>query len=278
VGALALGAVLVASAAQAQPMAEFGQCHAAKKGFYSNSNCTERDESKGKPRGKFEWQAGPAPTCVAAKKGYYSNSECTTRDEKKGKPKGKFEKECAQNCADFTSTNGATVFRVPSLGSSVECASSSGTGEITGAATATGRITFKDCSLGGAVPCTSEGYTAGTITTAEVQTHSYFWLRIFGKEVVWWESGSRAISAPPITSFTCEGVGAFTVTGYVTGATGPEDEMTSSSETVYREGETLQGLETEVTTEEGTFGPYPVVEESTLTTNYEAPIEIRVVG
>jgi hypothetical protein len=181
--AFALSALISTTAQAATP--EFGNCVAAKKGFYKDSKCTERDEKKGAPKGKFEWQAGAQPTCVAVKKGFYKDSGCTERDEKKGAPKGKFEKECEASCADIKSKSGAATFytfeplnesepsKLPQgatltgLGGVVKCTSSSGSGEITGASESEEQITFSGCqSL--STPCESIGSAAGTIVASRV--------------------------------------------------------------------------------------------------------------
>jgi hypothetical protein len=184
VAAFVCSAMIVASAQAANP--EFGQCVAAKKGFYKDSSCTERDESKGKPKGKFEWQAGPQPTCVAVKKGFYKDSGCTERDESKGKPKGKFEKACAVNCSDFTTSSGPVAFyayqpeneeepalrqgtTLTGMGGTVTCSSSAGSGEITRAREERESITFSGCESSGQA-CNSTGEAAGTIADPKFVT------------------------------------------------------------------------------------------------------------
>jgi hypothetical protein len=134
-------------------------------------------------KGAFEWEPAPLATCVSVKKGFYSNSECTTRDESKGKPKGKFEKVCATSCADFTTKSGATTIynftpehesepetlpqgsTLTGIGGTVKCASSTGAGEYTGGETSVETLTLNGCESSGDV-CTTSGEAAGTIKAA----------------------------------------------------------------------------------------------------------------
>lgn len=132
-------------------------------------------------KGAYEWEPAPLATCVAVKKGFYSNSECTTRDESKGKPKGKFEKVCATSCADFTTKSGATTIynfkpenesepetlpqgsTLTGIGGTVKCSSSTGAGEYTSGETSSETLTLTGCESSGNV-CTTSGQAAGTIT------------------------------------------------------------------------------------------------------------------
>ncbi|MGP0100939.1 MAG: hypothetical protein ACLPUT_04860 [Solirubrobacteraceae bacterium] len=183
VAAFAFGA-LVASAAQAAGP-EWGRCVSVKKGFYSDSNCQTRDESKGKPKGKFEWLPGAQADCVAQKAGKYKEAKCETEDIVKGKPKGKYEKTGG---GKFTGKGGAGVLSaamyecdveeveirapradcehyvvaIPHL--SVECTSEAASGEATGTNQVTNvSVLFKGCKLGGSLPCNSAGAGAGEI-------------------------------------------------------------------------------------------------------------------
>jgi hypothetical protein len=141
-------------------------------------------------KGTFEWKEAPLATCVAVKKGFYSNSECTSRDESKGKPKGKFEKVCSTSCADLTTKSGPVKFynftvenesepqKLPQgatltgLGGVISCTSSSGTGEFTGERSTTETVTFSGCSSDGEA-CTTLGQAAGTIEGA---LHTFLYL------------------------------------------------------------------------------------------------------
>jgi hypothetical protein len=131
-------------------------------------------------KGTFEWEKAPLATCVAVKKGFYSNSECTSRDESKGKPKGKFEKDCTTSCADFTTKSGAAAIynftpeneaepeKLPQgatlagAGGTVKCAASTGTGEFTGGESTTETLSLTGCESAGKA-CTTSGQAAGTI-------------------------------------------------------------------------------------------------------------------
>lgn len=179
-------AALAASAAQAAEP-EWGHCVAAKKGFYSESNCRTRDEKKGKPKGHFEWATGAAAACYAQKHGKYSESKCETEDFKKGLPHGKYEKTGG---AKFTAAAGAGVLKasiyecvnsheesvqvartniecehyennIAEIG--VECEKETATGEAAGTdEVANVSVRFKGCTLFG-VPATSPGQPTGEI-------------------------------------------------------------------------------------------------------------------
>ena len=131
-------------------------------------------------KGTFEWKKAPLATCVAVKKGFYSTSECTSRDESKGKPKGKFEKDCTTNCADFTTKSGpATIYNftpenegepetlpqgttLTGAGGTVKCAASSGTGEYISGEEAVETFSLTGCETAGKA-CTTSGQATGTI-------------------------------------------------------------------------------------------------------------------
>jgi hypothetical protein len=182
--ALTAIAVTAASASAAEP--EWGHCVAAKKGFYSDANCTTRDEKKGKPKGKFEWDSGATAVCFAQKHGKYKDAGCTELDEKKGAPKGKYEKTGGPK---FTGEGGAGVLRtelyqcndeegavrVPHADctegfeaffeATVECASEHATGEAAGTAeVANVSVRFTGCTSFGE-PATTHGLPAGEIQT-----------------------------------------------------------------------------------------------------------------
>jgi len=188
VAVFAFGA-LAASAAQAAGP-EWGRCASVKKGFYSDSNCTTRDEKKGKPKGKFEWLPGAQSDCVEQKDGKYKDSKCETEDVKKGKPKGKYEKTGG---GKFTAEAGEGVLRasiyecrngsgrvqvsrknpeceefennIEEIG--VECTSEHATGEATGTSeVANVSVRFKGCQLFG-IPAETHGLASGEI---QVQT------------------------------------------------------------------------------------------------------------
>ena len=195
--ALTAVAVTAGSAVAAEP--EWGHCVSAKKGFYSDSNCTTKDEKKGKPKGKFEWVPGAAAVCFAQKHGKYKDAGCTELDEKKGQPKGKYEKTGGPK---FTGAGGAGILtgspyacqksnegsggefpRTPhegckgesdgfvglGIGASVECESEQASGEASGADEVVNvSVRFKGCTYFGN-PATSEGSPAGEIQTATLK-------------------------------------------------------------------------------------------------------------
>ena len=67
---------------------------------------TENKKHVKKYKGKFEWDSGAAAACYAQKHGKYKDSGCTELDEKKGSPKGKYEKTGGPK---FTGEGGAGV-------------------------------------------------------------------------------------------------------------------------------------------------------------------------
>jgi hypothetical protein len=201
--ALAFSALIAATAQAANP--EYGQCvvQGKKKGNYTESACKTLSVKfkKGKEelahKGVYEWAEAPVATCVAVKKGFYSNSECTSRDESKGKPKGKFEKECATNCADFTTKSGAVTLynftpenqseptKLPQgatltgLGGTVSCTGSSGAGEFLSGRFSSETITLTGCQSDGKA-CTTTGEAAGSI---KAELHGFLYLLPEGKGV-----------------------------------------------------------------------------------------------
>jgi hypothetical protein len=66
-----------------------GECVLVKKGDYKDATCEEEDLKKGKPTGKYEFEA--EGSCYPKKDGRFGNPACTELKEKKGKPKGKYE-------------------------------------------------------------------------------------------------------------------------------------------------------------------------------------------
>ena len=189
--ALTATAVTATSASAAEP--EWGHCVAAKKGFYSDSNCTTRDEKKGKPKGKFEWAPGAQAACFAQKHGHYEDSSCTKEKfkEKNGVKsyKGKYEKTGGPK---FAGEGGAGVLRTELyqcnteesavllphadctaaesgfeafFEATVECATEHATGEATGAdEVANVSVRFTGCTSFGE-PATTHGLPAGEIQT-----------------------------------------------------------------------------------------------------------------
>ena len=224
--------------------AEYGMCVVQKLGKYTEGNCLTK-HGKGKPRGTYEWAAGPAPTCVAVKKGFYSESGCKTRDERHGKPKGRYEREPGPG---YTSTTGTVTLETPGLGGSkVVCAASTGAGEITGVKTDVDRVTFTSCETSGK-QCTSEGPNstpsgkAGVIITNLLDT-SLVGPLVSGE--VWTEFVSSE-HKPYWFEFGCEGP-LFRTIGSLSGLqTGNVNVSSLTSTTTFAIGEGEQALSTEL--------------------------------
>ncbi len=146
-----------------------------------------------KYKGKFEWDATAAVACFAQKHGKYKDPGCTELDEKKGQPKGKYEKtggakftgaggagvlyadlyECANPAheevrereprADCTGGQGGKGYRFYSP-PTVECASETASGEATGSDEASNvSVRFKGCVLFGTIPMETHGLPEGEI-------------------------------------------------------------------------------------------------------------------
>lgn len=235
---------------------EWGQCYKtekAGKGKYSEKNCITRDEKKGKPKGNYEFRAGPSPSCVAVKKGEYTNSTCTTKASKKGK--GKFEREkCyggGSGCAEYKITSGEVVLEGVTSRSPIKCTSSKGEGIITSAKEGHQTLVLEGCSAaGGHVICTSEGASSGVIKTetldAKLIDHGETGkggLEPASGEI--WNEYSGA-SEEVIAKFDCVGIGYFKVKGYVSGPISPVNVSTTISTQTLKEGVAEQGTETEV--------------------------------
>ncbi len=161
----------------------------------SKEDFKENKQHEKKYKGKFEWIPGAAATCFAQKHGKYKDSGCTELDEKKGQPKGKYEKTGGPK---FTGAGGAGVLRafgyncpvegsenelfhrVPredcapetvhtSGGPVVECQNEAATGEATGTdEVGNVSVRFTGCTSFG-LPATSEGLAAGEIQTTALK-------------------------------------------------------------------------------------------------------------
>ncbi|HUB73925.1 MAG TPA: hypothetical protein VL979_07815 [Solirubrobacteraceae bacterium] len=183
---------------------EYGRCVAQKGGEYSDPTCQNVAEKKGVPdhKGKYEWLPGPTPACVAHKKGEYTDSSCSARSSKPHK--GGYEKAGA----GFTASTGAVTLETAQLPGApvVTCSASSASGEVTGTATGSERITFTGCESSGR-QCTSEGPDgtpspgAGTIVTNLLAT------RLLGPVAgsVWTELASSE-HQPYLAEFGCGGI------------------------------------------------------------------------
>jgi len=146
-----------------------------------------------KYKGKFEWDSGAAAACFAQKHGKYKDAGCTELDEKKGQPKGKYE---LTGGPKFTGEGGAGVLRTTQNGceepgevhnqrprkdcepacphegacgyqefgeATVECTSEKASGEATGTSEVGNvSVRFKGCTSF-SLPATGIGLPAGEI-------------------------------------------------------------------------------------------------------------------
>jgi len=200
VAAFALAALVGAGSASA---AQFNVCVPFKKGEYTTSSCSTKSVKAHK--GAFEKEVGGA--CYPAKKAVYSDAGCTTVAEKKGKPshKGHFEKANAP-----ATVTGGHAELVGESGVKIECTASSGSQELTGAKTQTGKTTFSNCTIGGPTgpKCQSALEPGGTITTKQLAGELANTLAVSGVSI-------RLLPATGsvFALFNCTGVGAIQVTG-----------------------------------------------------------------
>ena len=134
-----------------------------------------------KYKGKFEWDSGAAAACFAQKHGKYKDAGCTELDEKKGAPKGKYEKTggpkftaeagagilktAINNCHEFNKhpRGPGCNYEMTPISPAVECESEHATGEAAGSDQVTNvSVRFKGCVAFGS-PATTEGLAAGEI-------------------------------------------------------------------------------------------------------------------
>jgi hypothetical protein len=156
---------------------------------------TENKKHVKKYKGKFEWDSGAAAACFPQKHGKYKDAGCTELDEKKGAPKGKYEKTGGPK---FTGEGGAGILkgtfdecelangeydkaRIPRAGCvggpenphegyvpfgytpDVECTSETAKGEAAGTDEVTGvSVRFKGCTVFGE-PAETIGLPAGEV-------------------------------------------------------------------------------------------------------------------
>ncbi|HUB75186.1 MAG TPA: hypothetical protein VL979_14275 [Solirubrobacteraceae bacterium] len=272
VAVFALTAV-IASSAQA---GTYYKCSSVKKGFYSNSECTTRDEKGGKPKGK--WELTEYKTCVSVKKGFYSDSACSVRDEKKGKPKGKFEKEAP---VTFTDSTGEAKLATPAFGpNDVECTASTSSGTITGPKTGTDRVSFTGCTLeghscesvdlfGNGTPSGKAGVIDTNLLDTKLVDHGEKAGGYKKEEPATGEVWNEVISSehePYSSEFICNGEIILRTHGSVSGVVSPVNAAPSTSgENKFAVGEGEQALLTEVFngTEFFPTGGAPSSEETT---------------
>jgi hypothetical protein len=281
VAVFALGAMF--AAAGSASAAEYKWCQPQKKGEYTNSTCTTKS-SKPK-KGKFE--IVPVQACAAQKKGEYTTSSCTTKSSKP--KKGKFEKTTGRK---FTTTTGTASLETPKLGGTIECASSEGTGEITGPKTATEQVDFHECQTK-KLPCSNVAGKADIVTfqlhavlighgekgpggkipgeprAGEEPLSGEVWTNIAGE-------GPGGLSS----AFGCEKTGFIRTGGTLSGVDGGANlgKLASSGTTDFELGIGEQNLETEASAEEsfGTFaGPFYSTERTLGTVVGEKPTEIK---
>jgi hypothetical protein len=262
IAALAMGA-LGATAQAAGP--EYGQCLAQKKGEYTNASCTTK---AAKPKkGKFEWHAGVPATCVAQKHGEYANNTCTTHSSKP--KKGKFER---QSAGFVVESSALTLGETPVLPYVLICKGLTGTGEITGAQSATTQLLYEGCEAGPS-KCQNAGLSSGTIKTPVLA--STLVEPLPGEILTRLES--QAGPTGYSYEFECPGLGlTFRVSGESSGVTSGDIDVMAKTNTVQvRPGEGVQGLLTEFNNGGPWLGPYTTRYEATSTTTFAANVEIR---
>jgi len=263
--AVAVMALMAIASVPSASAAEYVSCRAVKKGFYSDSKCSVRDEKKGKPKGT--WELKVVEACEAVKKGFYSDAGCTVRDEKKGKPKGKFEKASGRK---FTSHGaGATLGEVYGY-PPVTCTSYTNTGEITGAKTGTAQLKFTGCEAAGQ-PCES-GVGAGTIESTALDTNL---VEPKAGEVLTQFVSSSGPSGYSYLLYCYLGVDV-RVAGKVGGVTTGDINFLSPTNTEeFESGKGEQGLLTELNFGYGWGGPFATRYGLTSTTTFESETEIK---
>jgi len=232
--ACAFAAVAGASSASA---AEFGVCVAAKKAVYTDANCTVKSVKANK--GHFEWHA--AGTCYAAKKAEYTDAGCTTKSVKAHK--GHFEKSPL-----LAATVSGGVGKLKSAAGTIECATSTGTQQITGPKTLVAATTFQSCETKGQ-PC--QNGAAGEIKTFAL--NGALTEPSAGKaSVKLTGTGSDGLGGASegkyLAEFGCTGVAAVRVHGELGDNVTPTNTMGTSTTTEFIEGSPEQGLIAE-------FGP-----------------------
>jgi DNA-binding beta-propeller fold protein YncE len=208
---------------------EYGKCLEAKKANFTEGACGTVAEKKGKPdhKGKYEWFAAPVG-CYAQKDGNYTESACKTVAEKKGKPdhKGKYE----EGSLAVMGTIGPAKLALANA-ATIECTAGSSEDELTGAKTATERVTLTGCKQG-SVKCSSTGEPAETIRTNPLESFIY-------------EAGKKAyddLTGDPIVKFSCDAA-EMVLVGTVSGeATGDANSMSATGETVLKPGVGEQAL------------------------------------
>jgi hypothetical protein len=209
----------------------------AKHGWFTESNCQTVYTKKGKEeaRGSYEFFPGPHPSCVAARKGEYTNSDCTEKAAMKGR--GKFEREpcygSGNGCAELHGSTG--VVELSTEVGTVRCSAGTYGGVTTGATSGKRTFSFTGCEAFGA-KCTSlNGAKEGEITTYEVEGRliDNGETGLGGKEPktleVWEQfANQHGAEAPWIMKFGCAGVGYFEVDGSFSGKLSPINVMTAS--------------------------------------------------
>ena len=247
---------------------EYGRCVAQKKGEYANEGCTTKSAKKGK--GNHEWIPGPpSSACVAQKKGEYTDAGCTMKSTKAHK--GHFEKLPGPG---YTTAGGAVVIETEGLASTVECASSSGGGEVTGSSTGTLRLTFTGCESAGK-KCTSEGPNSTPSGTAGVIETNLLETQLIGSGTEPFTQLASGEHAPYVLEFGCEGTH-FRTTGALAGMQGGDvDRPSATSTTTFAFPSGEQALGTEQQSGKGWSAKHPTVLTGTLSNTAASSTEIR---
>ena len=253
---------------------EYGQCVAQKDGNYKDGNCQSVAEKKGVPdhKGSYEWVPGPSRRCAPKKKGDYTSSSCTTKAAKPGK--GSYEKEPGPS---FTSSSEAVTLQAQGLERTVECASSTGSGEVTTTSAGVERVTFGGCEMSGR-KCTSEGPDSTPSGQAGVIVTNLLRTRLLGPiagEV--WTDFFSAEHEPYLAEFACEGP-RVRISGALGGVqAGDVNVSSATSTTAFTSEEGEQALSSEVSETEGSswLGPQPASLLGLASNRSASAIEIK---
>ncbi len=259
---------------------KYGQCVAQKGGNYVDAGCTAMKIVKGKPvehAGKFEFNAGPAPSCVAKKKGEYTDSGCTVKAAKPGK--GTFEKAGGPG---YTISGGPVTIESSGAGLALHCAASSGQGLVTGVSSGTARLTLTGCESHGQ-QCTSEGVnsspsgSAGQIETNALATRLLGPVEPSGSGTQVWNEFVSGEHQPYAAEFGC-GTSAYRISGSLAGIERNDlNHMTNSSALEFEPTGGEQAWVAEASSDGGkTWGSAaPAIGAAALANAYASEIEIK---
>lgn len=277
---VAISAAVCGVLATSATAATYDHCVYVKgKGRFITGGCFELISY---PKGtKFHYDLAPVVACEAHKKGKYSNPGCTELDERRGKPKGKYEIAAGR---EYATSSGQADLEIPGLDATMECAASTGTGEIATPTTTVEQVTFTGCHLEGS-ECQNTA-TAGEVQTYPLESSLIEHGETFdGREPaakeIWSALHGEAAHGGYTSMFECPGVGFLRTSGDLAGReTGTDLERAAlSGETIFETGTAVQGVQVEVSPtsafEPGeTLGPYPSSEVAAVATTWGTATEI----